>query len=102
MFTADMPFTSTTRPRPCRPHVASAADRQDPTGNVAYGIELIGRWVREARLRAGMSQATLALLSGLHPSTISRLERGVLQGLRLHRLAMIVVVLERSLAPLPI
>jgi hypothetical protein len=41
-------------------------------------------------------------MADLHPSTISRLERGVLEGLRLHKLAMLVGVLNRALEQMPV
>jgi transcriptional regulator with XRE-family HTH domain len=65
-------------------------------------MELIGRWIRDARVRAGYSQAQLARLTGLHQSTISRLENGRLEGLQLYRLAVLAYVLEQSLAELPL
>jgi transcriptional regulator with XRE-family HTH domain len=64
---------------------------------VAEGMELLGRWIRESRVQAGMTQAQLARLAGLHQSTLSRLERGALEGLRLHRLAAIIAVLHSRL-----
>jgi transcriptional regulator with XRE-family HTH domain len=64
---------------------------------VADGMELLGRWIRESRVQAGMSQAQLARLAGMHQSTLSRLERGTLEGLRLHRLAAIIAVLHSRL-----
>ena len=82
-----------------RRHVTRFA-RIHPDRGPEPGMVLIGRWIRHGRLRAGMSQATLGRMSGLHPSTISRLERGVLEGLRLHRLAAVVLVLDRALDPL--
>jgi transcriptional regulator with XRE-family HTH domain len=64
---------------------------------VADGMELLGRWVREARVQAGMTQGQLARLAGMHQSTLSRLERGTLEDLRLHRLAAIIAVLHSRL-----
>jgi transcriptional regulator with XRE-family HTH domain len=61
---------------------------------VALGMELLGRWIRESRVQAGMTQAQLARLAGIHQTTLSRLERGRLEGLRLHRLAAIIAVLD--------
>jgi DNA-binding Xre family transcriptional regulator len=85
-----------------RRHVAAAHSRPDPDGLIEPGMILIGRWVRDGRLRAGMSQAQLGRLAGMAASTISRLERGRLEGLRLHRLAAIVAVLSGALGPLPL
>jgi transcriptional regulator with XRE-family HTH domain len=59
------------------------------------GLELIGEIVYEGRRRAGISQHHLASLAGVHQSTISRLERGRLNGIRFKRLALIVATLER-------
>ena len=64
---------------------------------VADGMELLGRWIRESRVHAGMTQGQLARLAGMHQSTLSRLERGTLEGLRLHRLAAIIAVLHSRL-----
>jgi transcriptional regulator with XRE-family HTH domain len=61
---------------------------------VAVGMERLGRWIRESRVQAGMTQAQLARLAGIHQTTLSRLERGRLEGLRLHRLAAIIAVLD--------
>ena len=63
---------------------------------------LLGLWIRDARVRAGMSQAQLARLAHSHQSTISRLENGRLEGLSLYKLAMIVAVLDRALKQLPL
>jgi transcriptional regulator with XRE-family HTH domain len=64
---------------------------------VADGMQLLGRWIRESRVQAAMSQGQLARLAGMHQSTLSRLERGSLEGLRLHRLAAIIAVLHSRL-----
>jgi transcriptional regulator with XRE-family HTH domain len=64
---------------------------------VALGMELLGRWIRESRVQAGMTQAQLARLAGVHQTTLSRLERGRLEGLQLHRLAAIIAVLDSRL-----
>ncbi|HEY7969976.1 MAG TPA: helix-turn-helix transcriptional regulator [Candidatus Limnocylindrales bacterium] len=57
------------------------------------GAEALGRAVVNARRRAGMSQRALAGRSGVDQPTISRLERGVLPGISLRRLAAIVAAL---------
>jgi transcriptional regulator with XRE-family HTH domain len=44
-----------------------------------------------------MTQAQLARLAGMHQTTLSRLERGRLEGLRLHRLAALIAVLDSRL-----
>jgi transcriptional regulator with XRE-family HTH domain len=64
---------------------------------VASGMELLGRWIRESRVAAGLTQGQLARLAGMHQTTLSRLERGRLEGLRLHRLAALIAVLHSRL-----
>ena len=49
-----------------------------------------------------MGQAQLGRLAHVHQSTISRLERGRLQGLSLWKAAMIVAVLNDALIRLPL
>lgn len=66
------------------------------------GLRLLGLWIRDARVRAGLSQTELGRMADLHQSTISRLERGVLEGLRLHKLAMLVGVLNQALEQMPV
>ncbi len=58
------------------------------------GLQIIGRALYEARRRAGLTQRRLAYICGVHQSTISRLERGRLNGIRLKKLALIVAALE--------
>jgi ribosome-binding protein aMBF1 (putative translation factor) len=64
----------------------------DPS--ILRGLELIGQVVYEGRRRAGVTQRRLAELADVDQSTISRLERGRLNGLRLKRLASILATLE--------
>lgn len=76
---------------PPRPHTADpsrlwATDRAD----IVVGLDWIGRWIFEARRRAGLTQKQLERMSGVDQTTISRLERGRLAGLRLYRLAAII------------
>jgi DNA-binding Xre family transcriptional regulator len=85
-------------PLPKRPHRALLWRRAtSPEWMVADGMELLGGWIRESRVQAGMTQGQLARLAGMHQSTLSRLERGTLEGLRLHRLAAIISVLHSRL-----
>jgi predicted transcriptional regulator len=58
------------------------------------GLAIIGQAIYEARRRAGLTQRRLAEICGLHQSTISRLETGRLNGIRLKKLALIVAALE--------
>lgn len=87
--------SSVRRSIPKRPRRALPWRRAtNPEWVVADGMELLGRWIHDSRVRAGMSQAQLARLAGMHQSTLSRLERGSLEGLRLHRLAALIAVLH--------
>ena len=60
----------------------------------AHGLEVIGRGVRTARVRSGLSQQQLAWRTTLSQPTISRIETGKLRSLRLRTLARIVGVLD--------
>jgi len=83
---------------PCRPHRALPHHRAtNPEWLIADGMDLIGRWIRQSRVQAGMTQGQLSRLAGVHQTTLSRLERGRLEGLRLHRLAAIIAVLHTRL-----
>ena len=64
----------------------------DPASQIA--LERFGAWIRERRLQAQLSQAQLERRSGLDQTAISRLERGRLGGLRLHRLAAVFAALD--------
>ena len=57
------------------------------------GLELIGQLVK-GRRTAGITQRQLGERAGVNQSTISRLERGRLNGMRLKRLAAILATLE--------
>jgi len=60
---------------------------------------MIGQIVNDGRRVAGLTQRQLGALSGLHQSTISRLERGKLPGLSMKNLAAVIGVLaDRSRA----
>ena len=84
--------------RPKRLHVAQPWSRAGtPTDLSANGMDLLGRWIRESRDAAVMTQAQLARIAGIHQSTLSRLERGRLQGLQLHKLAAVIGALDTAL-----
>ena len=57
-------------------------------------MALLGSWIRDARVRGQLTQDQLARLAGVSQTTISRLERGVLEGLALYRVASIIAVLD--------
>ena len=63
------------------------------TPAVEYGLERLGRALLDARRRSGYNQSQLARVSGVHQSTISRIERGKLDGMRLRRLAVLIAAL---------
>jgi transcriptional regulator with XRE-family HTH domain len=63
------------------------------TPAVDFGLECLGRALFDARRRAGYTQSQLARISGVHQSTISRIERGKLDGMRLRRLAVLIAAL---------
>ena len=63
------------------------------TPGVEFGLTCLGRELLAARRRAGYTQAQLARISGIHQSTISRVERGRLDGMRLRRLAVLIASL---------
>jgi transcriptional regulator with XRE-family HTH domain len=65
----------------------------DIHATVDLELEMLGRSVLRARTQARISQRHLGRLAGVHQSTISRLETGTLQGLRLSKLATIVATL---------
>ena len=56
----------------------------------------LGGWIRELRGRAQLTQHQLARRAGVSQTTVSRLERGVLEGLALYRLVAIIAVLDAA------
>jgi len=72
---------------------------RDADAMTLHGLMLIGQVVYEARRRAGVTQRHLGRVAGVHQSTISRLERGRLNGMRLKLLARILAHLERLARP---
>ena len=61
---------------------------------VIRGLELIGATIRRRRLRLALSQRQLQYLSGVQQSSISRLENGILTGLRWQKFARLVDALD--------
>ena len=60
----------------------------------AYGLRSIGAAIRRGRLGQGLSQGQLGARTGLHQSTISRLETGRLRTMRMVTLARLIGVLR--------
>jgi DNA-binding Xre family transcriptional regulator len=60
----------------------------------AYGLEALGRIVRQARRDVGATQHKLAAAVGVDQSVISRLENGKLTGLRFRRVGAIIALLD--------
>jgi transcriptional regulator with XRE-family HTH domain len=60
-------------------------------------LEMVGRAVRVARIRAGMSQRTLEARSGVDQTAISRLERGLRPQMGVEKFARIALVLGHYL-----
>lgn len=69
---------------------------EDVDSAVQVGLRVIGDIVREARLGRNLTQRQLAWKALLTQSTISRLETGRLQGMRLRTLAAIIGVLRMN------
>jgi transcriptional regulator with XRE-family HTH domain len=69
---------------------------EDVDSAVHVGLRVIGNIVRDARLRRNLTQRQLAWQALLAQSTISRLETGRLQGMRLRTLAAIIGVLRMN------
>ncbi|HEU0235080.1 MAG TPA: helix-turn-helix domain-containing protein [Candidatus Limnocylindrales bacterium] len=64
---------------------------------VHFGMEVLGSSIRRARRARGWSQAKLASSAQLSPSTISKLESGTLQGMRLYTLARVIAALNSEI-----
>ena len=74
-----------------RRHIADLGRPGQPRLDMAeIGLEAIGRWVFDSRRRAGLTQLQLERMTNVDQTTISRLERGVLPGLALKRVAALV------------
>jgi transcriptional regulator with XRE-family HTH domain len=56
----------------------------------------VGARVRSARLEVGITQAELAVKAGLHEATLSRLENGILDSVKLLQIEAIARALEVS------
>ena len=67
---------------------------EDPSSATSLGMLVIGSAIRDARLRLGLTQRQLAWRSAMAQSTLSKLERGHLRGMRLRTLARLIGVLR--------
>jgi transcriptional regulator with XRE-family HTH domain len=66
-------------------------DQAEPM--VVVGTRLLGAMVKRRRVRFGISQRQLARLARFDQSVISRLENGLLRGIRYRRFAILVALL---------
>jgi transcriptional regulator with XRE-family HTH domain len=69
-----------------------ARDRRST--DVQRGWELLGLAVKRRRVAMGWSQRDLQRASGLNQSAISRLERGILSGIRFSTFARLVAAMN--------
>jgi DNA-binding Xre family transcriptional regulator len=69
-----------------------ARERRFP--EVQRGWELLGLAVKRRRVALGWSQRDLQRASGLNQSVISRLERGILSGIRFSTFARLVAAMN--------
>ena len=91
--------------RPYRSSMAwTAEDRQRRFPEVQRGCDLLGAAVKRRRYAIHGSKRDLQRASGVHQSVISRLENGILPGIRFARLvaAMNGLDVERPHPPLPV
>ena len=68
--------------------------RRERDPRAQFGWEIIGRMVRRRRHTLRWSQRDLERASGVSQSMISRLENGVLSGMRFSRFARLVAALN--------
>ena len=68
----------------------TAEDRERRFPEVQRGLDLLGATVKRRRTAIRWSQRDLQRASGVHQSVISRLENGILSGIRFSRFARIV------------
>lgn len=73
----------------------------------AEGMRFLGRLIRQARYRSGMSQRQLEWVCGVDQTVISRLENGRIRHMRAQRVALVVaglagyMVFPRGDEPMP-
>ena len=71
-----------------------AEDRERRFPEVQRGWELLGAAVKRRRIAIHWSQRDLQRASGLNQSAISRLERGILSGIRFSTFARLVAAMN--------
>lgn len=76
---------------------ADRESRKHGRSDQGRGGETLGLYVVSARRREGMSQAVLAKLSGLHPTTVGKIEAG-LRGMSLFSFSRLSGVLGMDFA----
>jgi DNA-binding Xre family transcriptional regulator len=69
-----------------------AQERRFP--EVQLGFEILGAAVKRRRIVLGWSQRELERASGVDQTIISRLERGILRGIRFSRFARLVAAMN--------
>jgi DNA-binding Xre family transcriptional regulator len=74
--------------------VWTAEDRERRFPEVQRGWEILGAMVKRRRAVIGWSQRDLQRASGLHQSGVSRLERGILSGIRFSTFARVVAAMN--------
>jgi len=72
----------------------TAEDRERRLPDVQRGWEILGAMVLRRRRAIGWSQRDLQRASGLHQSGVSRLERGILSGIRFSTFARVVTAMN--------
>jgi len=72
----------------------TAEDRERRFPEVQLGWEILGAMVKRRRVALGWSQRDLQRASGLHQTGVSRLERGILSGIRFSMFARVVAAMN--------
>jgi predicted transcriptional regulator len=71
-----------------------AEDRERRFPDVQRGWELLGAMVKRRRMALGWSQRDVQRATGFHQSGVSRLERGILSGIRFSTFARVVAAMN--------
>jgi hypothetical protein len=72
----------------------TAEDRERRFPEVQRGWELLGAMVKRRRIAIGWSQRDMQRATGFHQSAVSRLERGVLSGIRFSTFARVIAAMN--------